>query len=111
MKKISAAELKKAILAVETERLKHPATFRPDRVQRAALQKSRQASDKMVSGLLKKTGLDLKQFQALHEKRSTELNRMVAQQKTRPSSSGRSRSRASPILPPCPSGAGRNSDS
>ena len=40
MKKISTAELKKAILAVEAERAKHPAPFRPDRSQRAALQKS-----------------------------------------------------------------------
>ena len=41
MKEISTAELKKAIVAVETERLKHPAKFRPDRTQRAGLQKSR----------------------------------------------------------------------
>ncbi len=81
MKKISTAELKKAILAVEAERLKHPAPFRPDRAQRATLQKSRQASDKMVSGFLKQAGLDLKKFQALQEQRSAELERMVAQHK------------------------------
>jgi hypothetical protein len=81
MKKISTAELKKAILAVEAERVKHPAAFRPDRAQRAALQKTRQASDKMVSGFLKEAGLDLKQFQALQEKRGAELERMVAQHK------------------------------
>lgn len=81
MKKISTAELKKAILAVEAERAKHPAPFRPDRAQRAALQKSRQASDKMVSGFLKEAGLDLKKFQALQEQRSVELERMVAQHK------------------------------
>ena len=81
MKKISTAELKKAILAVEAERAKHPAAFRPDRAQRGALQKSRQASDKMVSGFLKQAGLDLKKFQALQEQRSVELERMVAQHK------------------------------
>ncbi len=81
MKKISTAELKKAILAVEAERAKHPAPFRPDRAQRAALQKSRQASEKMVSGSLKEAGLDLKKFQALHEQQSAELERMVAQHK------------------------------
>ena len=81
MKKISTAELKKAILAVEAERAKHPAPFRPDRAQRATLQKSRQASDKMVSGFLKEAGLDLKKFQALQEQRSVELERMVAQHK------------------------------
>jgi hypothetical protein len=81
MKKISTAELKKAILAVEAERLKHPAAFRPDRAQRATLQKSRKASDKMASGFLKDAGLDLKQFQALQEQRGAELERMVAQHK------------------------------
>jgi hypothetical protein len=81
MKKISAAELKKAILAVEAERLKHAASFRPDRAQRATLQKSRRASEKIVSGFLKEAGLDLKKFQALQEQRSAELERMVAQHK------------------------------
>jgi hypothetical protein len=81
MKKISTAELKKAILAVEAERLKHPAAFRPDRAQRATLQKTRQASEKMVSGFLRKAGLDLRQFQAPQEKRGAELQRMVAQHK------------------------------
>ena len=82
MKKISTAELKKAILAVEAERAKHPARFRPDRAQRATLNKRRQASDKMASGFLKEAGLDLKKFQALQEQRSVELERMVAQHKT-----------------------------
>lgn len=81
MKKISTAELKKAILAVEAERLKHPAPFRPDRAQRATLQKGRQASGKMVSGFLKEAGLDLKKLQTLQEQRSAELERMVAQHK------------------------------
>jgi hypothetical protein len=81
MKKISTAELKKAILALEAERLKHPAAFRPDRAQRATLQKSHRASEKMVSGFLKEAGLDLKKFQALQEQRSVELERMVAKHK------------------------------
>jgi hypothetical protein len=81
MKRISTAELKKSILALEAERAKHPAPFRPDRAQRATLQKSRQASDKMVSGFLKEAGLDMKKFQKLQEQRSTELERMVAQHK------------------------------
>jgi hypothetical protein len=82
MKKISTAELKKAILAVEAERLKHPAAFRPDRAQRATLQKSRQASDKIVSGFLKEAGLDFKKLQALQEQRGAELERMIAKHKT-----------------------------
>ena len=81
MKKISKAELKKAILAVEAERLKHPATFRPDRAQRALLQKGRKASEKMVSAFLRKAGLDMKQFRALQQQRSVELERMVAKHK------------------------------
>lgn len=81
MKKISTAELKKSILAAEAERAKHPAPFRPDRAQRATLQKSRQASEKMVSGSLKEAGLDLKNFHALHEQRGAELERMVAKHK------------------------------
>lgn len=80
-RKISTAELKKAILAVEAERLKHPAKFRPDRAQRAALQKSRRESEKTVSAFLRKAGLDLKEFQALQEKRSAELERLVAKHK------------------------------
>ena len=81
MKKISTAELKKAIIAVEAERSKHPAKFRPDRAQRASLQKGRQASDRMVSGFLKEAGLDLMKFQALQVQRGEELERMVARHK------------------------------
>jgi hypothetical protein len=81
MKEISTAELKKAILAVEAERQKHPARFRPDRAQRAALQKSRRESVKAASALLSKAGLDLKKFQALQGKRSADLERMVAKHK------------------------------
>ena len=81
MKTISTAELKKAILAVEAERSKHPAAFRPDRAQRAALQKSRRESDKMVSAFLKEGGLDLGKFQALQKRRSAEQERMVARHK------------------------------
>jgi hypothetical protein len=81
MKKISTGELKKAILAVENERLKYPATFRADRAQRATLQKSRRASEKIVSGFLKEAGLDLKKFQALQEQRGLQLERMVAKHK------------------------------
>ena len=81
VKKISKAELKKAILKMEAERLKHPATFRPDRSQRATLQKSRRASEKKMFGFLKEAGLDLRKFQALQEQRSAEPDRMVAKHK------------------------------
>ncbi len=80
-RKVSTAELKKAILAVQAERLKHPARFRPDRAQRSALQKGRRESEKTISALLKKAGLDLEQFQSLQEKQGAELERMVAKHK------------------------------
>jgi hypothetical protein len=73
--------LKKSILAVGAERLKHPARFRPDRAQRATLQKHRSESEKTISAFFSKAGLDLKKFRALQEKRSAELERMVAKHK------------------------------
>jgi hypothetical protein len=79
--RISTEELKKAILAVEAERLKHPARFRPDRAQRATLLKRRKESEKAYSAFLTKAGLDLKKFGALQQKRSAELERMVAKHK------------------------------
>jgi hypothetical protein len=81
MKKISEAELKKAILAVEARRAKHPPVFRPDHTQRAMLQKSRRESEKMVAAFLKQSGFDMKKFQALQEQRGAELDRMVAKHK------------------------------
>ena len=82
MKKISMAALKKAIVAVEAERLKQPVALRLDRAQYSNLQKTRRASEKMLSGFLREAGLDLKKFQALQEQRSAELERVVARQKT-----------------------------
>jgi hypothetical protein len=81
MTKVSKADLKKSILAVEAERLKHPARFRPDRNQRTMLRKGRQASEKMLAGFLTAAGLDLKKFKALQEQRSATVERMVAQHK------------------------------
>jgi hypothetical protein len=81
MRRFSEAALKKAIVAVEAERSKNPPAFRPDRRQRAALQKGRRESEAMVSAFLTGAGLDLKKFQALQEQRSADLERMVAQHK------------------------------
>jgi hypothetical protein len=82
MKNISEAALKRAILAVEAERLRNPPAFRPDRRQRAALQKGRRKSEEMISVFLSGAGLDLEKFQVLQEQRSVELERMVGQHKT-----------------------------
>lgn len=77
----SKAELKKAILAVEAERLKHPIDFRPSAAQQRTLQKRRAASDRMVSEFLEKAGFDLAKFEALQQQREAELERMLARDK------------------------------
>lgn len=82
MKKISKAEIKKAILAVEAERLKHPVVFRPDYAKYPKLLSGRRASEKMVSEFLREAGLDMKKFEALQEKRSVERQRIVDKHKT-----------------------------
>jgi hypothetical protein len=81
MKAISEAELKKAILAVEAERLKHPRVFRPDRAEAAALQENRRASHKILAGFLKEGGLDTRKLQALHDERDAQLERAVERHK------------------------------
>ena len=91
MKEISEASLKKAILAVEAERLKNPSAFLPDRAQRATLRKSRRELDKMVSGFLRDAGFSIKRFQDLQQQRSVELERMSPG--TRPMPSGARRGR------------------
>jgi hypothetical protein len=77
MKMISKAEVKKAILAMEVQR----AGFRPDAAQRAKMQKSRRASEKMVSDFLRESGLDMKKFEALQRQRGIERERIVAKDK------------------------------
>src|SRR5215469_2525658 len=81
MNKISEAALKKAILEVASERSKHSGAFRPDRAQRAMLEKSRRESDKIVSEFLRGTGFDIKRLQALQEQRSVQRESMVAKHK------------------------------
>jgi len=79
--KISKTELKKAILAVEGERAKHPVAFRPDPAQHLRLQKGRRASEEMASGFLSVAGLNLEKFEALQERRSGQLERIIAKHK------------------------------
>jgi hypothetical protein len=82
MKKISKADLKKAILAVEAERAKYPVAFRPDRGHHPTLDKSRRGSEKMVTGFLREAGLDIEKFQARQEHHNVQLERLVAKHKT-----------------------------
>lgn len=81
MKSISEAALKRAIVAVESERLKHPVDLRPDRAQQALIRDGRRTSDKMVSGFLRHAGMDLKSFQVVQEQRGAVMERIVARQK------------------------------
>jgi hypothetical protein len=81
MRKISRAELKKAILAVEAERSKHPVEFRPNPAQYPKLHSSHRASEKLVSEFLRKAGLDSKKLEALQEQQSAELQRIVDKHK------------------------------
>ena len=81
MQKISRTAIKKAILAVEAERARHPAKARPYRAQHAFLQKNRRASETMASRLLKEFGVDMQKLQELREQRSVELERIVASHK------------------------------
>ncbi len=79
--KISKAELKKAILAVEAERLKHPVVFRLNSAQYPKLLSSRRAKEKLVSEFLREAGLDTKKFEALEEQQSAEQERIIDKHK------------------------------
>jgi hypothetical protein len=81
MKTISEAALKKAIVAAEAERAKHPVALRPDRAELVKLRKGRRTSEKMVAEFLTQAGLDIKQFQSLQEQRSAEIEHVVERQK------------------------------
>jgi hypothetical protein len=81
MNEVSTEKLKEAILAVEAERLKQPAAFRPDADQRSTLDRGRAASEKMLAEFLTGAGLDLERFRGLQEQRGAELERMVAEHK------------------------------
>lgn len=81
MKKISVAALRRAIVAVEAERLKHPVELQFDRAQAALLTRGRRESHKMVSAFLRRSGIDAEALEAAQAARSDALERIVAQQK------------------------------
>lgn len=82
MRKFSEAALKKAILAHETERLKHGSAFGAGRSELGALRKNRQAAEKLLSQFLRNAGLDLNGLRELNEQRSAETSRLVERNKT-----------------------------
>lgn len=81
MARISEASLKKAILAIETERLRHASAFGADRSTLGALRTSRKASEKVLSGFLRNAGLDLNRLEVLNKERSAELDRLIERHK------------------------------
>jgi hypothetical protein len=81
MTDVSRAQLQKAIAAAQRERSKHPAAFRPDRRQLAKLKKNRAASEKMLSAFFQQAGLNTQEFEALQQKRDSDLAAMVEHQK------------------------------
>jgi hypothetical protein len=82
--RLSKAQLQKTIAAVQRvqrERSQHPAAFRPDHRQRAKLNKSRAASEKMLAAFFQQAGLNLQEFEALQQRRDSDLAGMVEQHK------------------------------
>jgi len=67
---------------VEAERLKNRVALRPDYAENSKLLSGRRASEKIVSKLLKKSGLDMEMFEALQEQRSFEQKRIIEKHKT-----------------------------
>jgi len=81
MKIVSGAALKRALNTVGVEQRNQSASSGPTRIQQAELRKNRQATENMVSAALQKAGLDLREYKALQDKRSTLMNRVVADQR------------------------------
>ena len=75
--KVSEADLRKRILAVEADRLKNPAQLRRDGAARSRLQKRRASTERVVSRWMTSAGLDLDKLRITHEAREAELERIV----------------------------------
>jgi hypothetical protein len=78
MKKISVSELRKTIKAAEAERLKLRLPFRPEGPK---LNKSRKATETMMSRWMSDSGLDLAKLKILQSQRDAELLRLAGQHK------------------------------
>src|SRR5688572_13485619 len=75
--KVSEADLRKRILAVEAQQLKTSAVLQPDRAARSRLQKSRAAAGKMMSRWMTGGGVEIDKLRSTHEARESELARLV----------------------------------
>lgn len=81
MAKISQDELKKAILAAEAKRSKHPVVLRLDPTQYPTLLNSRRSAEKLVSEFLREAGLDTKKLEEVQKRQSAELQRIIDKHK------------------------------
>ena len=80
MAKISTAELKRALIAAEKNRLKHRTEVRPDPAQHPKLLSVQRAGEKLLEESFRKAGLDTKKLGALQKQYSAELRRVVDKQ-------------------------------
>jgi hypothetical protein len=82
MARVSRAELKKAILAVQAERVKHP--VRPGRTaaQQERLRRAREGSQRLLLTGLDRAGVDLKKLEVLRERQARELERIAERSRT-----------------------------
>lgn len=75
--KVTEADLRKRILAVEAQQLKSAPALQPDRAARSRLQKSRAATGKLMSRWMTGGGVDIDKLRSTHEARESELARLV----------------------------------
>jgi hypothetical protein len=77
MARVTKAELKKAILAVQAERLKHPVRPGPTDAQQERLRRSREEAQRLLVEGLGGAGVDLKKLEVLRERQVRELERIA----------------------------------
>jgi hypothetical protein len=81
MARISKAELKRALIAAEAERSKYPTVFQPDPAQYPKLQSTLRAGEQLFAEFFRKAGFDVEELAALQKQHSTELRRILDQEK------------------------------
>jgi hypothetical protein len=81
VKRITKAELKKTLTKAAAQRANQLSGLRTNDAQRAQLQRSRLASEKLLSEFLTGTGLDLKKLQTAQGQQSALQERLVERQK------------------------------
>jgi hypothetical protein len=82
MARISKAELKRALIAAEAKRSEYSTVFQPDPAQYPKLQDTLRAGEQLFAEFFRKAGLDIEGLAALQKQHSTELSRILDQEKT-----------------------------